>query len=164
MEGGSHTSAQQPLAPLRELHEPADPVRPPARPPAFPPPPQRWRIADLTGLNSKGAEAQEFVCNLPARIRRLAERKTGEAGGLLLGCCCCPPCCVHLPASAAAEPARRAAHQSPRHRIVTAPAERKAKTKKEPVRFSWLYDRPIELHYNEMTTARTRGTAAAAAH
>ena len=39
---------------------------------------QRWRIADLTGLNPKAAEAQEFVCNLPARIRRLAERKTGE--------------------------------------------------------------------------------------
>ncbi|KAL4444903.1 hypothetical protein ABPG77_003953 [Micractinium sp. CCAP 211/92] len=36
---------------------------------------QRWRVADLTGLNPKAAEAQEFVCNLPARIRRLAERK-----------------------------------------------------------------------------------------
>lgn len=40
-------------------------------------------------------------------------------------------------------------------------AVRKAKTPKEPVRFSWLYDRPLELHYNEMATARTRGTAAA---
>lgn len=39
---------------------------------------QRWRVADLTGLNPKAAEAQEFVCNLPARIRRLAERKAGE--------------------------------------------------------------------------------------
>lgn len=48
---------------------------------------QRWRIADLTGLNSKGEEAQEFVCNLPARIRRLAERKAGElvwCGGWVL--------------------------------------------------------------------------------
>ena len=39
---------------------------------------QRWRIADLVGLNPRAAEAQEFVCNLPARIRRLAERKSGE--------------------------------------------------------------------------------------
>lgn len=38
----------------------------------------RWRIADLTGLNPKAADAQEFVCNLPARIRKLAERKAGE--------------------------------------------------------------------------------------
>lgn len=40
------------------------------------------------------------------------------------------------------------------------PAVRKEKTKKEPVKFSWLYDRPLELHYNEMSTARTRGTGA----
>lgn len=39
---------------------------------------QRWDVAHLTGLNPKAAEAQDFVCNLPARIRRLAERKAGE--------------------------------------------------------------------------------------
>lgn len=76
---------------------------------------QRWDIANLRDLNAKGAEAQEFVCTLPTRIRRLAERK----------------------------------------------AVRKAKTAKEPVRFSWLYDRPLDLHFNEMATARTRGTARA---
>ena len=36
------------------------------------------------------------------------------------------------------------------------------KAEKEPVKFSWLYDRPIELHYNEMKTARSRGTGAMA--
>ena len=43
------------------------------------------------------------------------------------------------------------------------PAVRKAKTQKEAVKFSWLYDRPLQLHYSEMTTARTRGTGAATA-
>ncbi len=59
---------------------------------------QRWRIADLTGLNPKAAEAQEFVCNLPGRIRKLAERKAGEwhgwgiAAGSELGRVCCQQC------------------------------------------------------------------------
>ena len=38
---------------------------------------QRWKVADLRGLTPRAAEAQDFVCSLPPRILRLAERKTG---------------------------------------------------------------------------------------
>lgn len=76
---------------------------------------QRWRVADLIGLNPKAAEAQEFVCNLPARIRRLAERKAGEQTSCRTGCgdqwgvgerqpdaAACPPGTTGLPGAMAA--------------------------------------------------------------
>ena len=34
----------------------------------------RWKIEDLTGLSGEGRKAQDFVCGLPPRIRRLEER------------------------------------------------------------------------------------------
>lgn len=108
---------------------------------------QRWRIADLTGLNPKAAEAQEFVCNLPARIRRLAERKTGEWFG---GCAllCARALCSALRSREATGQLPTSAAQASRMAWLTwdallaphlPPAVRKAKTQKEPVRFSWLY-------------------------
>ena len=30
---------------------------------------KRWNVGNLTGLSSKAAEAQDRVCNLPARYR-----------------------------------------------------------------------------------------------
>lgn len=33
-----------------------------------------WNIEKLTGLSSEAQQAQDFVCRLPARIHRLAER------------------------------------------------------------------------------------------
>ena len=35
---------------------------------------QRWNVKNLTGLSSEGSRAQDFVCGLPPRIRRLEER------------------------------------------------------------------------------------------
>ena len=34
---------------------------------------QRWKVADLTGLSGEGRRAQDFVCTLAPRIRRLDE-------------------------------------------------------------------------------------------
>lgn len=34
----------------------------------------RWKIADREGLSGEAAEAQEYLMNMPARIRKLAER------------------------------------------------------------------------------------------
>ncbi|BAT75041.1 hypothetical protein LR48_Vigan01g140600 [Vigna angularis] len=34
----------------------------------------RWKVEDLTGLSSEGRKAQDYVCGLPPRIRRLEER------------------------------------------------------------------------------------------
>lgn len=34
----------------------------------------RWKVSDLTGLSGEGRKAQEYVCGLTARIRRLEER------------------------------------------------------------------------------------------
>ncbi|XWS42983.1 hypothetical protein CRYUN_Cryun16bG0061000 [Craigia yunnanensis] len=34
----------------------------------------RWNVEKLTGLSGEGCSAQDFVCGLPARIRRLEER------------------------------------------------------------------------------------------
>ncbi|WCJ38911.1 Stearoyl-[acyl-carrier-protein] 9-desaturase chloroplastic [Euphorbia peplus] len=34
----------------------------------------RWKVEDLTGLSGEGRRAQDYVCGLPARIRRLEER------------------------------------------------------------------------------------------
>lgn len=35
---------------------------------------QRWELEGLEGLSSEGQQAQEYVCKLPPRIRRLADR------------------------------------------------------------------------------------------
>ncbi|XP_051214773.1 acyl-[acyl-carrier-protein] desaturase 4, chloroplastic [Lolium perenne] len=34
---------------------------------------RRWRVAELTGLSGEGRRAQEYVCGLPPKIRRMAE-------------------------------------------------------------------------------------------
>ncbi|XP_010558572.1 PREDICTED: stearoyl-[acyl-carrier-protein] 9-desaturase 5, chloroplastic isoform X1 [Tarenaya hassleriana] len=39
----------------------------------------RWNLEDLSGLSGEGQRAQDFVCGLPARIRRLEERAQGRA-------------------------------------------------------------------------------------
>ena len=36
---------------------------------------RRWDVEHATGLNSEAAEAQEYLCNLPQRFRKLAERR-----------------------------------------------------------------------------------------
>ncbi|KAK2971234.1 hypothetical protein RJ640_014242 [Escallonia rubra] len=39
----------------------------------------RWKVSDLSGLSGEGRKAQEYVCGLPPRIRRLEERAQGRA-------------------------------------------------------------------------------------
>ncbi|KAJ8755211.1 hypothetical protein K2173_019009 [Erythroxylum novogranatense] len=39
----------------------------------------RWKVEDLTGLSGEGRKAQDYVCRLPPRIRRLEERAQGRA-------------------------------------------------------------------------------------
>ncbi|KAJ0079489.1 hypothetical protein Patl1_22467 [Pistacia atlantica] len=39
----------------------------------------RWNVEKLTGLSGEGCKAQDFVCGLPPRIRRLEERAQGRA-------------------------------------------------------------------------------------
>ncbi|XP_031391539.1 LOW QUALITY PROTEIN: stearoyl-[acyl-carrier-protein] 9-desaturase, chloroplastic-like [Punica granatum] len=39
----------------------------------------RWKIEELTGLSGEGQKAQDYVCGLPPRIRRLEERAQGRA-------------------------------------------------------------------------------------
>ena len=39
----------------------------------------KWKIENLTGLTSEGNRAQDFVCGLSQRIRRLEERAQGRA-------------------------------------------------------------------------------------
>lgn len=39
----------------------------------------RWKIEKLTGLSGEGQRAQDFVCGLPPRIRKLEERAQGRA-------------------------------------------------------------------------------------
>ena len=39
----------------------------------------RWNVEGLTGLSGEGRRAQDFVCRLPARIRRLEERAQEKA-------------------------------------------------------------------------------------
>ncbi|PIN14531.1 Acyl-[acyl-carrier-protein] desaturase [Handroanthus impetiginosus] len=39
----------------------------------------RWKVADLIGLSSEGQNAQDYVCGLAPRIRRLEERAQGGA-------------------------------------------------------------------------------------
>uniref|UniRef100_A0A0D9W427 Acyl-[acyl-carrier-protein] desaturase n=1 Tax=Leersia perrieri TaxID=77586 RepID=A0A0D9W427_9ORYZ len=40
---------------------------------------QRWKVSDLTGLSGEGRRAQDFVCTLAPRIRRLDERAQARA-------------------------------------------------------------------------------------
>ncbi|XP_073099704.1 stearoyl-[acyl-carrier-protein] 9-desaturase, chloroplastic-like [Elaeis guineensis] len=40
---------------------------------------QRWNVEKLTGLSGEGNHAQDFVCSLASRIRRLEERAQGRA-------------------------------------------------------------------------------------
>lgn len=35
----------------------------------------RWKVETHEGLSPEGRQAQEFVCSLPVRMRRLAERE-----------------------------------------------------------------------------------------
>ncbi|KNA10690.1 hypothetical protein SOVF_141990 [Spinacia oleracea] len=39
----------------------------------------RWEVEKLTGLSSEGQKAQDYVCSLPPRIRRLEERARERA-------------------------------------------------------------------------------------
>ncbi|KAL0382587.1 UNVERIFIED_CONTAM: Stearoyl-[acyl-carrier-protein] 9-desaturase, chloroplastic [Sesamum calycinum] len=39
----------------------------------------RWEVEKLTGLSSEGRKAQDYVCGLPPRIRRLEERAQARA-------------------------------------------------------------------------------------
>lgn len=39
----------------------------------------RWKVGDLTGLSCEGRKAQDFVCTLVPRIRRIEERAQGRA-------------------------------------------------------------------------------------
>ena len=38
----------------------------------------RWKLGDTTGLSGEGKRAQDFVCTLAPRIRRLEERAEGR--------------------------------------------------------------------------------------
>ncbi|KAL0720044.1 hypothetical protein Bca4012_069368 [Brassica carinata] len=40
---------------------------------------ERWNVETLSGLSSEGHKAQDFVCRLPARIRKIEERAQGRA-------------------------------------------------------------------------------------
>lgn len=40
---------------------------------------QRWNVADLTGLSGEGLKAQDYVCGLAPRIRKLEERAQARA-------------------------------------------------------------------------------------
>ncbi|MFQ6645417.1 hypothetical protein Gotur_019433 [Gossypium turneri] len=39
----------------------------------------KWKVTELTGLSADGRKAQDYVCGLPPRIRRLEERAQGRA-------------------------------------------------------------------------------------
>ncbi|GAB4859131.1 Stearoyl-[acyl-carrier-protein] 9-desaturase 7, chloroplastic [Ancistrocladus abbreviatus] len=39
----------------------------------------RWQVEKLTGLSAEGRKAQDYVCTLPPRIRKLQERAQGRA-------------------------------------------------------------------------------------
>ena len=188
-QGGRPRGAPAPLrrSPPRSSHLVAPPPPAPHPPPA---PPQimehliqRWRIADLQGLNPKAAEAQEFVCNLPARIRRLAERKAVRkaktkkelvrpsslfAFQSLVSSCLCQRAAQSC--RAAARCRWRVGQESGGSQLGSGAVPCQPSCPHPPpsathpqVKFSWLHDRPLELHRSEMTTARTRGTGAATA-
>ncbi|KAK8519458.1 hypothetical protein V6N13_133381 [Hibiscus sabdariffa] len=39
----------------------------------------KWKVKEVTGLSAEGRKAQDYVCGLPPRIRRLEERAQGRA-------------------------------------------------------------------------------------
>ena len=39
---------------------------------------QHWKIGDLTGLSSEGEKEQNYICRLPDRYRKLAERSMNK--------------------------------------------------------------------------------------
>jgi len=39
----------------------------------------RWKVADLTGLSGEGNKAQDYLCTLASRIRKLEERAQSRA-------------------------------------------------------------------------------------
>lgn len=39
----------------------------------------RWKVADMTGLSAEGQKAQDYICRLPPRIRKLEERTQARA-------------------------------------------------------------------------------------
>lgn len=39
----------------------------------------QWKVENLTGLSAEGQKAQDYVCALPPRIRKLEERAQGRA-------------------------------------------------------------------------------------
>ncbi|XP_058182634.1 stearoyl-[acyl-carrier-protein] 9-desaturase, chloroplastic-like [Rhododendron vialii] len=39
----------------------------------------RWKVEDITGISPEGRKAQDYVCGLPQRIRRLAPGRAKEA-------------------------------------------------------------------------------------
>jgi acyl-[acyl-carrier-protein] desaturase len=40
---------------------------------------QRWKVSDLMGLSGEGRRAQDYVCTLATRFRRLDERAQARA-------------------------------------------------------------------------------------
>ncbi|KAI9084230.1 hypothetical protein K1719_033737 [Acacia pycnantha] len=51
----------------------------------------RRMVENITGQSGEGRKAQDFVCGLPARIRRLEERAQGKAKEMprvRFGCIC----------------------------------------------------------------------------
>ena len=44
-----------------------------------------WKIDQMTGLNNEALAEQQYVCALPDRILKLAERSAGTGGWLALG-------------------------------------------------------------------------------
>ena len=43
-----------------------------------------WLVGARTGLSPEASQAQEYVCSLPRRFRKLAERQSRSGGGLHL--------------------------------------------------------------------------------
>eukprot|EP01024_Parvocaulis_polyphysoides_P046639 TRINITY_DN44016_c0_g1_i1.p4 TRINITY_DN44016_c0_g1~~TRINITY_DN44016_c0_g1_i1.p4 ORF type:complete len:119 (+),score=8.36 TRINITY_DN44016_c0_g1_i1:193-549(+) len=39
---------------------------------------KRWRISELKNLSPEAQEAQDYICKLPTRIRKLAERSAAR--------------------------------------------------------------------------------------
>lgn len=40
---------------------------------------ERWKVANLSGLSGEGRKAQEYLCGLAPRIRKLEERAQSRA-------------------------------------------------------------------------------------
>ncbi|OMO62181.1 Fatty acid desaturase, type 2 [Corchorus capsularis] len=40
---------------------------------------ETWKVKELTGISAEGRKAQDFVCGLPARVRKLEERAQATA-------------------------------------------------------------------------------------